>query len=390
MLHVDILSAYLSCGVSALAGAAILRFARTDDERLRRALVLCSWALVILGVALLPAGLGPAAAHPLARFSLGFGSLAGILVMASGMGQVQGRNLAPGWLVLSLVTLGAGTSLGVAADPLVFGQAYAAALAACTTAMAWLARGFIASPRNAVERVLGIVLLAVAASSWLRLVFTLSYAGPPRVDMLYMPALVGRLVATMYGVVPVIVATLLLSLVNARLHQQLHSRATTDELTGVLTRRALRELAPARVATEQSRGRTLAVLIFDLDHFKSVNDRAGHAGGDQALRIVATTLRSQLRHDSLLARYGGEEFVAVVGVDDLPAARRVAERLRLSIEQTDWRSIPGLDSGITLSIGVSLVGPAEPLDAVLARADEALYRAKREGRNQVQVSLMVA
>jgi diguanylate cyclase (GGDEF)-like protein len=390
MLHVDVLTAYLNCGVAALAGAAMLRFARTDDPRLRRALGICGWALVTLGIGLLPAGLGEAAAHPAAQFSLAFGSLAGIVVMSRGLAQVQGRDLAAGWAAAGIGALALGTMLALAAGPLLFGRAYAGALAATTTMMAWYCRGFVASPRNGIERTFGLVFVGVAATSWLRLAFTLAHEGPARVDLLYMPAALAAPMAAMYGVVPMVVATLLLSLVNSRLHHQLLSRATTDELTGVLTRRALRELAPALIETEQARGRCVAVLMFDLDHFKAVNDRAGHAGGDQALRLAAATLQAYMRHDTLLARYGGEEFVAVMPVDDLPAARRVSERLRMAVEQADWRSIPALGTGITISIGVALAGPGEPLDGALARADEALYRAKRDGRNQVQVSLMVA
>jgi diguanylate cyclase (GGDEF)-like protein len=101
-------------------------------------------------------------------------------------------------------------------------------------------------------------------------------------------------------------------------------------------------------------------------------------------------LQAQLRPDAPLARYGGEEFVAIVPVDGLPTARAVAERLRLAVEQARWRAIPGLHTGLTVSIGVAMAGPGEPLDAALARADDALYRAKRDGRNQVQVGLQAA
>ncbi|MBL8324300.1 MAG: GGDEF domain-containing protein [Rubrivivax sp.] len=390
MLHVDILTAYLNCGVAALAGAAMLRFARTDDARLRRALALCGFGLLVLGTGLLPAGLGEAAAHPAAQFSMAWGSLAGIVLMSRGLAQVQGRDLPAGWVAAAIAALALGTMLSLAAGPALFGRAYACALAATTTTMAWYCRGLVASPRNPVERAFGLVLVGIAASSWLRLAFTLAYDGPARTDLLYLPAAVAPAMAAAYGVVPIVVATLLLGLVNARLHQQLHSRATTDELTGVLTRRALRELAPALVDAEQAGGGCVAVLMLDLDHFKAVNDLAGHAGGDLALRLAAATLQSQLRPDTLLARYGGEEFVAVMPVPDLPAARRASERLRLAVEQADWRGIPGLSRGLTVSIGVALAGPAEALDAVMARADEALYRAKRDGRNQVQVSLMVA
>ena len=105
---------------------------------------------------------------------------------------------------------------------------------------------------------------------------------------------------------------------------------------------------------------------------------------------AATVLQAHMRVDTLLARYGGEEFVAVVPVDGLPTARRVAERLRHAVESADWRSQVRLEHGVTVSVGVAMVGATESLDAALQRADEALYRAKRDGRNQCQIGLAVA
>ncbi|MDO9284650.1 MAG: GGDEF domain-containing protein [Aquabacterium sp.] len=390
MVHVDVLSAYLNCGVSALVGSAMLRFVETDDLRLRRALRRCGWALVVLGLGLLPAGLGDGAAHPLAQFSLAFGSLAGVVLMAHGLGHVQGRNLPVPVLSALLVGLLLAVLASMAAGPLVFGQVYALGLASAGTLMTWHARGFVSSPRDRIERGLGLSLLLVAASGWLRLGFTMAYVGAPRTDLLYVPAPLEPVLAALYGVIPIVMATLLLSLVNARLHQQLRNRASTDELTGMLTRRALREVAPPMVELAQQRHRDMAVLMLDIDHFKSINDSHGHAAGDKVLRRVATTLQANLRHDALLARYGGEEFVVVLPVDDLPAARRASERLRHAIEDIDCARALGMDLRVTVSVGVALLGPHETLDAALQRADEALYRAKREGRNQVQVSLMVA
>lgn len=390
MLHVDVLTAYLNCGVSALVGAAILRIVETDDAHLRRALRLCGGALVTVGLGLLPAGLGEGAAHVAAQFSLAFGSLAGVALMARGLGLLQGRDLATPLMAGLLAALAGLTLVTLAAGPLVFGQVYALQLAGVCTLMAWQGRGFVASPRDLIERGLGISLVLTAASGWARAVFTLAYVGPPRVNMLYVPALVEPILAALYGVVPIVMATLLLSLVNARLHQQLRSRAATDELTGAMTRRALRELAPMVIELEQQRSRDVGVLMLDLDHFKSINDTQGHSTGDKVLGLVASTLRANLRPEALLARYGGEEFVAVVPVEDMSVARRVAERLRTAVENIDWKRAAGMDGKVTVSVGLALTRPGETLDAALDRADEALYRAKRDGRNQVQASMMVA
>jgi diguanylate cyclase (GGDEF)-like protein len=108
------------------------------------------------------------------------------------------------------------------------------------------------------------------------------------------------------------------------------------------------------------------------------------------LRHAAEDIRAQLRPDALLARYGGEEFVALVPVADLPSARRVAERMRRGLEHTVWSDVvPGLMK-VTASVGVTLLAHGESLEPALARADEALYRAKHGGRNQVQVSMAAA
>ena len=157
-----------------------------------------------------------------------------------------------------------------------------------------------------------------------------------------------------------------------------------------MTRRALREQAAERIE-QARRGRLeMAAVMLDLDHFTAINDRHGHGVGDLVLRQVALALRRQLRADALLARYGGEEFVALVPVEDLRTARSVAERLRGVVADTPWADLVQVDIGVTVSAGVTLLAAGESLDDALQRADEALYRAKRDGRNQVQVGLRVA
>jgi diguanylate cyclase (GGDEF)-like protein len=378
MLRIDVLTAYLICGVSALVGAAMLRIAETDDPRLRAAVRVCGWGLVTLGIGLLPAGLGELAGHPLAQLSLAVGSAVGVALVARGVGQLQGRDFPGSWffaLAVVMATLCLGAWL---------------VLAAVATLLNWLGRGFVLSPRDLVERGLGLSLLLISGSSWVRAGFTVAYDGPSKVNLLYVPAGLEPVIAALYGVMPMVIATLLLSLVNARLRQQLRSRAVTDELTGTMTRRALGELAPATIDLARRQQRAVAVLMLDLDHFKVVNDTYGHATGDQVLRVAAATLLANVRHDALLARYGGEEFVAVVPVDDLASARQVAERLRLAIENAGWSTTVQMAQGVTVSVGVALVGAGDTLEDTLQCADKALYHAKREGRNRVQVSLMAA
>lgn len=390
MLHVDVLSGYLICGAGSLVGAAMLRIAETSDARSQGAIRLCGWGFVVLGLGLLPAGLGELAAHPGAQFSLAFGSLAGIVLIGSGLGDLQSNGLSKGWIVALLLTSAVVLGMALQRDIRTFGQVFAVGLFAVAALASWLTRGMVLSPRDITERALGASMLVLVVSCAARMVFTLADRGAPRPDLMYVPDPLRSVLATLYGVLPMIVATLLLTLVNSRLRHQLRTRAITDELTGTMTRRALRELAPALIEQQQQLQHEVAVLMLDLDRFKSINDTYGHQTGDAVLRVAAGVLQDHMRVDTLLARYGGEEFVAVVPVGGLPIARRVAERLRQAVESADWSSQLRVREGVTVSVGVAIVGPAESFDAALSRADEALYRAKRDGRNQCQIGLAVA
>jgi diguanylate cyclase (GGDEF)-like protein len=390
MFHVDVLSGYLICGAGSLVGAGMLRIAEPHDARARAALRICGWGFVVLGLGLLPAGLGAAAAHAAVQLSLALGSLAGLVLIAAGLGRLQGRHLAAPAMAVWIVAGAIGTAVALQFGALAFGVFFAIGLTLHAGLVLWLTRGFVVSPRDPIEGALGAALVVLALTTAMRLAFTLAYEGPPRHDLMYVPSPLSDLLAALYGVLPMIVATLLLSLVNSRLRQQLRTRAITDELTGTMTRRALRELAPALIEEQLQRQREMAVLMLDLDRFKHINDNYGHHTGDAVLQMAAALLRDHLRTDALLARYGGEEFVAIVPVEDLPSARRVAERLRHAVETADWRARLQLAEAVTVSVGVAIVGPAEALDAVLKRADEALYRAKRDGRNQCQFGLTVA
>jgi len=391
MLHVNVLSGYFICGASSLVGAAMLRIAETNDARMRKALRLCGWGFVVLALGLIPTGLGEAVAGlAVSQFTMALGTLAGMLLLGAGLVELQGRSLTPAWIAVLLAGSAAVLWLAWRDGARSFGLVFVLTLLAVSSLIAWLMRGMIVRGRDLTERALAASMLSMVLSSCARLGFTLVDSGGPRADMMYVPEPWSSVFATLYGVLPMIVATLLLALVNARLHHQLRARATTDELTGAMTRRALRELAPLLVQQQQARQREVAVLMLDLDRFKAINDTHGHHKGDAVLRMAAEVLLAQARVDTLLARYGGEEFVAVVPVDGLPAARRVAERMRQAVQEADWAGRLGLREGLTVSVGVSMVGPLEDLDAALKRADDALYRAKRDGRNQCQIGLAVA
>lgn len=150
---------------------------------------------------------------------------------------------------------------------------------------------------------------------------------------MYMPPMMVTPFILLYGVLPVVFVMLLHDVINARLQARLHQRAMTDQLTGALSRHALADAAATLIAHARRGDGGLAVIMLDFDHFKQINDQHGHAGGDAVLQNAVQLLQTQVRGEALLARYGGEEFVVLAPVASLPAARRVGERLRQTIEE---------------------------------------------------------
>ncbi|WP_374556569.1 GGDEF domain-containing protein [Aquitalea pelogenes] len=164
--------------------------------------------------------------------------------------------------------------------------------------------------------------------------------------------------------------------------QQLQRLADLDGLTGVPNRRSFVELASKLLQRQP----VYSLLVIDIDHFKQVNDQHGHLAGDQVLRQLGEQLRLLARQDDLLCRYGGEEFCLLLPETRAAQALALAERLRLQVSQQIFYAGNDLQLAITLSIGVSSSPRAQQplaLDAMFALADEALYLAKRQGRNQV-------
>ena len=133
------------------------------------------------------------------------------------------------------------------------------------------------------------------------------------------------------------------------------------------------------------KGRPLAVLLMDIDQFKAVNDSLGHAAGDGVLKHLATRARLVLRGEDVLGRLGGDEFVALLPSTDVAGARIVAERLREAVNHAHML-YRGEEVPVPVSIGVAQAGDDEPLEAVLQRADQAMYLAKRAGGDQVAVA----
>ncbi len=161
--------------------------------------------------------------------------------------------------------------------------------------------------------------------------------------------------------------------------------ALTDPLTGFYNQRYLLRHLRSLLASGQTNG--VAVMMLDVDNFKSINDRYGHAVGDLALKAIADTLRSRTRVFDSIARYGGEEFVVVMPGAGAQDAQSAAERLRSSIERLAFSPEPGITHPLTVSIGVSYgMTPKVTSDYLLQSADHAMYQAKRAGRNRVEIA----
>jgi diguanylate cyclase (GGDEF)-like protein len=173
------------------------------------------------------------------------------------------------------------------------------------------------------------------------------------------------------------------ALENVRLHRLVERQASTDGLTELANRRHFEEALAAEISRAERFGGTIALVLADLDDFKQVNDRYGHQTGDDVLRAFADILRQTVRDIDVAARYGGEEFAVLLPQTDLEGAERLAERLRETMAGRRLMLDPGTSFSVTSSFGVAAFPDAPTPAALFAAADEALYRAKSEGKNRV-------
>lgn len=165
-------------------------------------------------------------------------------------------------------------------------------------------------------------------------------------------------------------------------YQLIEEQAAQDPLTHCLNRRALRQRFQQQQERRRSGDVCLGALMIDVDHFKAINDRYGHAAGDQALLTLVARIKEQLRAADLLARWGGEEFLCLVFGGEGGHLPRVAERIRAAVSLLPL-GFEGEDIRITVSIGLASLEEGEDFEALIRRADAAVYRAKEGGRNQV-------
>ncbi len=170
------------------------------------------------------------------------------------------------------------------------------------------------------------------------------------------------------------------SRVDMRTFQRL---ARVDSMTGIANRLTAEAFLDRALKTDDTSTGCLAVMLFDVDHFKRVNDAFGHAAGDDVLRLVARALETGVRSTDMAARWGGEEFIVVAPCANVIEARALAERLRGAVHELAMPD--GMDAPqLTVSCGIAIARPGEWIVDLLARADDNLYRAKRGGRNRVE------
>lgn len=193
--------------------------------------------------------------------------------------------------------------------------------------------------------------------------------------------------AQVFGALVLVLATARAARYAEREMQMARSVARTDPLTRLPNRSRLdRDLGELMLQADQG-GQPLCVLFLDLDHFKAINDRHGHAFGDRCLVMVGNLLRRHVRASDLIVRYGGEEFVIALDGAGRERGIAAAESLRAAVEESG-KEIDGRRIGLTVSIGLGDYRPGDRVETLLARADAALYCAKREGRNRVAVDLL--
>ncbi len=165
--------------------------------------------------------------------------------------------------------------------------------------------------------------------------------------------------------------------------EEARQQANTDALTGLANRRSAMQALDREIMRARHSGDPLALLVFDVDHFKAVNDTHGHTQGDLVLTEIGRIIRQQKRDGQFAARVGGEEFLMILPGTNGRAASAAAERLRLAIDHgTRSSDAPS----VTVSVGHAALVPGDTSLTLFARADEALYAAKRGGRNQVRLA----
>jgi diguanylate cyclase (GGDEF)-like protein len=183
--------------------------------------------------------------------------------------------------------------------------------------------------------------------------------------------------------VTLLAAQVVIALENARLHRIVERQALLDSLTGLANRRSIEEALRSELARAARFGTPAALVLADIDDFKRVNDRYGHAVGDEVLREFADALRETLRESDTAGRWGGEEFALILAGTDADGGAALAERARVLIGERTVHLPGGEAVQVTASFGVAAFPECGGTVALLEAADDALYGAKRRGKNRV-------
>lgn len=241
--------------------------------------------------------------------------------------------------------------------------------------------------RKRMDRIVFCVLLGLGIQGFPRTLLSFGATGQSRDMMAFVHSSYWKWMNATYAMLVVLVGLTLIAAVVADVIEELHGRAMEDPLTGLLNRRGFEEAALRQIA--KAKGRCFSVAVCDIDHFKSINDSCGHVDGDVVLVKVAELLREHLRRCDEVARFGGEEFVMLLSDAHRDDALLLIERLRRVIEQTQFGGENLRFRRVTASFGVAEYRAGEGLEDAIRRADEMLYAAKRNGRNQALVDWLV-
>lgn len=391
MSVIDVYTCYALAGAGSLIGLGLILLVRTEHPRIRRALRLYRAAFILLSVFLVVLFTPAERLREVWGFGVGVCAI-GVTLLAWGFRELNGERtpLAVGLLV----SVGSGCLLwlgGAILSPSAH-QVLVAAVLAGIAVGTLLDQGRVllrsAEPRLSGEWALlftaflfSLDWLAVLGYSW-------GHPGPYPAHFLLAPDWLMGPSAMGVALLPLSVAAIVFAIINDRLYQQLHHRSLSDDLTGILSRRGLREQGQQLLARQPSGSLGVALLMIDIDHFKSINDRHGHLVGDEVLRHITQVLSDHLRDDALLARYGGEEFTVMLPLRAAEDAQVVAERLRQVVEAHPSPTGAG-PIHVTISVGVAFHRATRPLEEALSRADARLYEAKQRGRNRVSSEQLV-
>ncbi|HLT25604.1 MAG TPA: GGDEF domain-containing protein [Zeimonas sp.] len=376
----DIPTIYLMTGFSSVAGAAILLALRGDHGGVDRAMPLFAAAVLAMGLGFVCFALRT---HGQLAVTLGY-TVLGVSMFLVWLGTTRlfGRpRSAWAGVAVTLAYIAAMFVLheadaGRALERIVLSSVFTLVFIGLAT---WETHRSPLVRRLRSARLMRALLAGFSAVMAVRLVLFLVHAIPLNADGTAPPGAARALFAMVFGSMPFVLTVSVLSVANGQLNTRLRRLATTDALTGLVSRRSLQEAGPRLLERADE---CIALLMIDLDDFKEINDRHGHGVGDEVLRHVAGLLRGALRHDSLIVRYGGDEFCALVPVPGESAAFGVAERLRATVEATPYR-LGATALPITMSVGVSVHRQGRTLREMLDEADRRAYQAKAQGRNRV-------